>query len=160
MAAGFVDGMGMGGNTKAAILRIGLLEMSSFTLEFFPSASPQTFSHHSAGVADLITTSFGGRNRKCAEAFIKTGKTFPELEDELLNGQKLQGTITAQEIYEFLKGRGRLDGCTSLFPSLGLRSSALTFLAPSSLHLSSPLFSLFRPSLHQGVPDLFRGTRR
>ncbi|ORY75981.1 NAD-dependent glycerol-3-phosphate dehydrogenase C-terminus-domain-containing protein [Leucosporidium creatinivorum] len=110
MAAGFVDGMGMGGNTKAAILRIGLLEMSSFTLEFFPSASPQTFSHHSAGVADLITTSFGGRNRKCAEAFIKTGKTFPELEDELLNGQKLQGTITAQEIYEFLKGRGRLEG--------------------------------------------------
>lgn len=111
MAAGFVDGMGMGGNTKAAILRIGLLEMSSFTLEFFPSASPQTFSHHSAGVADLITTSFGGRNRKCAEAFIKTGKTFPELEDELLNGQKLQGTITAEEIYTFLKGRGRLDGC-------------------------------------------------
>jgi hypothetical protein len=41
----------------AAILRIGLLEMSSFTLEFFPDASPSTFSHHSAGVADLITTS-------------------------------------------------------------------------------------------------------
>ena len=56
LAAGFVDGMGMGGNTKAAILRIGLLEMSSFTLEFFPSSSPETFSHHSAGVADLITS--------------------------------------------------------------------------------------------------------
>lgn len=110
MAAGFVDGMGMGGNTKAAILRIGLLEMSSFTLEFFPSSSPETFSHHSAGVADLITTSFGGRNRKCAEAFIKTGKTFPELEKDLLNGQKLQGTITAEEIFKFLEGRGRLDG--------------------------------------------------
>jgi hypothetical protein len=40
----------------AAILRIGLLEMSSFTLEFFPSSSPHTFSHHSAGVADLITS--------------------------------------------------------------------------------------------------------
>ncbi|KAK4052394.1 hypothetical protein OIV83_002196 [Microbotryomycetes sp. JL201] len=110
LAAGFVDGLGMGGNTKAAIIRVGLLEMSSFTLEFFPSASPQTFSHHSAGVADLITTSFGGRNRKCAEAFIKSGKSFDELEAELLNGQKLQGTLTAKEIYEFLKGRGRLEG--------------------------------------------------
>ncbi|KAM0753829.1 NAD-dependent glycerol-3-phosphate dehydrogenase [Meredithblackwellia eburnea MCA 4105] len=110
LAAGFVDGMNLGGNTKAAILRIGLLEMSTFTLEFFPSSSPQTFSHHSAGVADLITTSFGGRNRKCAEAFIRTGKSFPELEEELLNGQKLQGTITAEEIYKFLEGRGRLDG--------------------------------------------------
>lgn len=58
--------------------------MSNFTLEFFPDASPETFSAHSAGVADLITTSFGGRNRKCAEAFVKTGKSFEELEEELL----------------------------------------------------------------------------
>ncbi|BGP02014.1 hypothetical protein NBRC10513v2_005661 [Rhodotorula toruloides] len=110
LAAGFVDGLKMGGNTKAAIIRIGLLEMSAFTLEFFPSASAHTFSHHSAGVADLITTSFGGRNRKCAEAFVTSGKTFDELEKELLNGQKLQGVATAEEIYAFLKARERLDG--------------------------------------------------
>ncbi|KAK0189471.1 NAD-dependent glycerol-3-phosphate dehydrogenase C-terminus-domain-containing protein [Armillaria mellea] len=119
LAAGFVDGMGLGGNTKAAILRIGLLEMSTFTLEFFPGSSPLTFSHHSAGVADLITTSFGGRNRKCAEAFIKSkpqysgeqrGKSFEQLEKELLNGQKLQGTLTSQEVFEFLEARGRLEG--------------------------------------------------
>ncbi|KAL0573215.1 hypothetical protein V5O48_008735 [Marasmius crinis-equi] len=119
MAAGFVDGMGLGGNTKAAILRIGLLEMSTFTKEFFPESSPLTFSHHSAGMADLITTSFGGRNRKCAEAFIKSrkeyggegeGKTFEQLEKELLNGQKLQGIATAKEVFDFLKARNRLDG--------------------------------------------------
>jgi glycerol-3-phosphate dehydrogenase (NAD+) len=110
LSAGFVDGMGMGGNTKSAIIRCGLLEMSGFTQEFFPSSSPHTFTHHSAGVADLITTSFGGRNRKCAEAFIKTGKSFDELEKEMLNGQKLQGTLTAQEIYTFLKLRNRTDG--------------------------------------------------
>ncbi|KIY61597.1 NAD-dependent glycerol-3-phosphate dehydrogenase [Cylindrobasidium torrendii FP15055 ss-10] len=118
LAAGFVDGMGLGGNTKAAILRHGLLEMSSFTMEFFPSSSPLTFSHHSAGVADLITTSFGGRNRKCAEAFIKCRpeyggegiKSFVQLEEELLNGQKLQGTLTAEEVFHFLDVRGRLEG--------------------------------------------------
>jgi glycerol-3-phosphate dehydrogenase (NAD+) len=96
--------------SAAAILRIGLLEMSSFTLEFFPDASPSTFSHHSAGVADLITTSFGGRNRKCAEAFVKTGKSFDELEAELLDGQKLQGTVTTEEIFKFLEARGRIEG--------------------------------------------------
>ncbi|GAA5828494.1 hypothetical protein JCM3770_002287, partial [Rhodotorula araucariae] len=55
-------------------------------------------------------TSFGGRNRKCAEAFVTTGKSFDELEAELLNGQRLQGVITAEEIYGFLKARNRLDG--------------------------------------------------
>lgn len=60
----------------------------------------------SCGVADLITTCFGGRNRKCAEAFVRTGKTFDEIEAELLNGQKLQGTLTAQEVYVILERTG------------------------------------------------------
>lgn len=71
-AAGFVDGGGYGGNTKAAIIRAGLTEMTAFTSEFFPTSQTTTASVHSAGVADLITTSFGGRNRKCAEAFVKS----------------------------------------------------------------------------------------
>jgi glycerol-3-phosphate dehydrogenase (NAD+) len=131
MAAGFVDGLELGGNTKSAILRIGLIEMSNFTLEFFPDASPDTFSHHSAGVADLITTSFGGRNRKCAEAFVRTGKSFDVLEEELLDGQKLQGAVTSKEIYEFLEARGRLDGCVLRLSPLDCFLLALT--SPLSL---------------------------
>jgi glycerol-3-phosphate dehydrogenase (NAD+) len=57
----------------------------------------------------LITSCLGGRNRKCAEAFVKTGKSFEVLERELLNGQKLQGTDTAKELHEFLKARGRVE---------------------------------------------------
>ncbi|PWN54021.1 NAD-dependent glycerol-3-phosphate dehydrogenase [Violaceomyces palustris] len=109
IAAGFTDGLGWGDNAKAAIMRIGLLEMKRFSEEFFKGVKPETFTETSAGVADLITTCFGGRNRKCAEAFVKTGKSFEVLEKELLNGQKLQGSETAREIHEFLKARGKVD---------------------------------------------------
>lgn len=109
VGAGFVDGLGWGGNAKAAIMRIGLMEMRRFALEFFKDVRPETFTETSAGVADLITTCFGGRNRKCAEAFVKTGKPFNVLEAELLNGQKLQGTETTKDVYEFLQSRGKIE---------------------------------------------------
>lgn len=109
VGSGFVDGLGWGGNAKAAIMRIGLMEMRRFALEFFKDVRPETFTETSAGVADLITTCFGGRNRKCAEAFVKTGKPFNVLEAELLNGQKLQGTETTRDVYEFLQSRGKIE---------------------------------------------------
>ncbi|KDE04892.1 glycerol-3-phosphate dehydrogenase [NAD+] 1 [Microbotryum lychnidis-dioicae p1A1 Lamole] len=109
IAAGACDGLGWGNNAKAAIMRIGLLEMRKFALEFFDTARPETFVYSSAGIADLITSCLGGRNRKCGEAFVKTGKSFDVLEREMLNGQKLQGVQTAKEVHEFLKARGRID---------------------------------------------------
>eukprot|EP00900_Chrysochromulina_parva_P019144 jgi/Chrpa1/27230/Chrysochromulina_OHIO_Genome00008171-RA len=109
IGAGFVDGLGMGGNTKAAIIRIGLKEMVKFCKMFYPTAgiSDDTFLE-SCGVADLITTCYGGRNRKCAEAFAKHGKTksLDQIEAELLGGQKLQGTLTAKEVNHILKMKG------------------------------------------------------
>uniref|UniRef100_A0A8C6M0F1 Glycerol-3-phosphate dehydrogenase [NAD(+)] n=1 Tax=Nothobranchius furzeri TaxID=105023 RepID=A0A8C6M0F1_NOTFU len=81
VGAGFCDGLGFGDNTKAA----------------------------SCGVADLITTCYGGRNRKIGEAFAKTGKSIEQLEMELLNGQKLQGPATASEVHQILKQKNMLD---------------------------------------------------
>ncbi|CAH9115368.1 unnamed protein product [Cuscuta europaea] len=111
LAAGFVDGLEMGNNTKAAIMRIGLREMKAFSKSLYPSVKDSTFLE-SCGVADVITTCFGGRNRKCAEAFAKNGgkRSFDELEAEMLQGQKLQGVSTAKEVYEFLSSRGWLEG--------------------------------------------------
>ncbi|EXJ96437.1 hypothetical protein A1O1_01563 [Capronia coronata CBS 617.96] len=107
VAAGWVDGLGWGDNAKAAVMRVGLLEMREFGNRFFPNTvHPDTFTVESAGVADLITTCSGGRNHKCAMLSIREGKSIEEIEARELNGQKLQGALTAVEVHTFLKSLG------------------------------------------------------
>jgi glycerol-3-phosphate dehydrogenase (NAD+) len=152
LGAGFVDGLGLGSNTKAALLRVGLREMAKFCQMFFCGVQDKTFTE-SCGMADLITTCYGGRNRKCAEAFCRQrlaavsaeGRVdnndnnaqgdddsygdirenrhsystsskkadceaqWETIELKLLNGQKLQGTLTAKEVYALLDSRQVLD---------------------------------------------------
>ncbi|XP_009125149.1 glycerol-3-phosphate dehydrogenase [NAD(+)] 1, chloroplastic [Brassica rapa] len=110
IAAGFVDGLEMGNNTKAAIMRIGLREMRALSKLLFPSVKDSTF-FESCGVADVITTCLGGRNRRVAETFAQSGgkRSFDELEAEMLQGQKLQGVSTAREVYEVLNHCGWLE---------------------------------------------------
>uniref|UniRef100_A0A7D7QY02 Glycerol-3-phosphate dehydrogenase [NAD(+)] n=1 Tax=Chlamydomonas raudensis TaxID=284013 RepID=A0A7D7QY02_9CHLO len=110
LAAGMVDGLGLGANTKAAIIRKGLDEMRRFSRALYPSISDGTFLE-SCGMADLIATCYGGRNRLVAMEYTKafmTGNkvTFAALEDSLLNGQKLQGVLTSNEVQEILEIRG------------------------------------------------------
>jgi glycerol-3-phosphate dehydrogenase (NAD+) len=108
LAAGFVDGRGWGDNAKAAIMRIGLMEMVRFGREFFgQTVQVGTFTETSAGVADLITSCSGGRNFRCARMAVERGVSVQEVEETELNGQKLQGTTTAHEVNSFLKARGR-----------------------------------------------------
>ncbi|KIW17439.1 hypothetical protein PV08_04633 [Exophiala spinifera] len=106
VAAGWVDGLGWGDNAKAAVMRVGLLEMREFGNRFFPhTVHPDTFTVESAGVADLITTCSGGRNHRCAKLSIMEGKSIEEIEARELNGQKLQGAMTAHEVHTFLKSQ-------------------------------------------------------
>jgi NAD-dependent glycerol-3-phosphate dehydrogenase C-terminus len=77
VAAGFMDGLGWGFNTKglsrpsstpfrwqrlkfspplAAIMRIGMEEVKDFCLEYFPSTQERTFLEESCGIADIITS--------------------------------------------------------------------------------------------------------
>lgn len=108
LAAGFVDGRGWGDNAKAAIMRVGLMEMVKFGKEFFgQTVRTATFTEESAGVADLITSCSGGRNFKCAKLSVERGVSVDEVEKTELNGQKLQGTSTAKEVNSFLRTRGK-----------------------------------------------------
>jgi glycerol-3-phosphate dehydrogenase (NAD+) len=108
LGAGFVDGLGFGENTKATVVRIGLVEMKNFCRLFHNQVQESTF-WESCGFADLLTTCYGGRNRKVAEEFVKSGKPIYQLEAEMLNGQKLQGPPTAKEIYSIVKEKNLSD---------------------------------------------------
>ena len=88
------------------MLRQGLAEMRSFTKALYPSVRDETF-FECCGISDLIATCYGGRNRLVSLEWTKAWKagapaTFEALEAKLLNGQKLQGTLTSNELQEVL----------------------------------------------------------
>lgn len=107
LAAGWVDGMGWGDNAKAAIMRVGLLEMVKFGEMFFSATiNTKTFTEESAGVADMITSCGSGRNFRCAKMSVERKQSIEEVEKTELNGQSLQGTLTAIEVNRFLRRHG------------------------------------------------------
>ena len=107
IAAGMVDGLGWGDNAKAAVMRVGIMEQVKFGKRFFSnSVRTETFTEESCGVADMITSCSGGRNFRCAKMSVQEGKPIGESEERELNGQKLQGTSTANEVYGFLRSQG------------------------------------------------------
>lgn len=138
VGAGFCDGLGFGTNTKSAIMRIGLLEMIGFIRKFYAADARLDTFFESCGIADLITTCFGGRNRKCAEAFAKQGgkRSWEDIEGELLQGQKLQGTLTAFEVAKILD---KFDGHKE-FPLFSTIARIATGKAPVTdiVNFSSP----------------------
>ncbi|OQE18798.1 hypothetical protein PENFLA_c020G10538 [Penicillium flavigenum] len=110
LAAGFVAGKGWGESTKAAVIRIGILEMVRFGCLWFPqSVDERTFTKESAGIADVIASTSAGRNFQSACHAVEQGVTVDEIEKKELGGQKLQGTSTARAVYEFLEKQGQLE---------------------------------------------------
>eukprot|EP01038_Epipyxis_sp_PR26KG_P005750 gene5750-7939_t len=115
IGAGFCDGIGVGESTKAAVIRQGLEEIRTFCqlFDFYGTYQDRTL-FASCGIADLIATCYGGRNRRCAEEFSKrlssidkstnddlevaVEKLWNNVEIELLGGQKLQGIDTCKDV--------------------------------------------------------------
>ena len=91
LAAGGVDGVGLGDNGKAALITRGLAEMARLGEAY--GARPETFAGL-AGMGDLIVTCWSrhGRNRRAGE-LIAQGATAAEAVAEI--GQVVEGLTTA-----------------------------------------------------------------
>ena len=91
LAAGGVDGLGLGDNAKAALINRGLVEMTR--LGEACGAEPDTFAGL-AGMGDLMVTCFhpAGRNRRAGE-MIARGATPEAARAEI--GQVVEGLTTA-----------------------------------------------------------------
>ena len=91
LAAGGVDGLGLGDNAKASLITRGLVEMAR--LGEAEGAQPETFSGL-AGMGDLIVTCFSGygRNRRAGE-LIARGASADDAVTEI--GQVVEGLTTA-----------------------------------------------------------------
>jgi glycerol-3-phosphate dehydrogenase (NAD(P)+) len=91
LAAGGVDGLGLGDNAKAALITRGLVEMAR--LGEACGAAPETFSGL-AGMGDLIVSCWhpSGRNRRAGE-LIARGATPDEAKEQI--GQVVEGLTTA-----------------------------------------------------------------
>ncbi len=100
LAAGGVDGLDLGDNSKAALITRGLAEMARLGEAF--GSRPETFAGL-AGMGDLIVTCWSrhGRNRRAGE-LIAQGRTPEEAAAEI--GQTVEGLVTAPVLLELAHG--------------------------------------------------------
>src|ERR671925_856634 len=102
LAAGGVDGLGLGDNAKASLITRGLVEMAR--LGEACGAQPETLSGL-AGMGDLIVTCFStyGRNRRAGE-LIARGATADEARAEI--GKVVEGLTTAPVLRDLSRRLG------------------------------------------------------
>ncbi|KAH8310523.1 hypothetical protein KR044_001788, partial [Drosophila immigrans] len=102
ISAGFIDGLRLGENARVACLHLGLKEMMRFIKTFNPNTKLSTF-FESCGLANSVASSYADKNVTFAKCFVSSRKTVQEIEANLLNGHKLLGPITAEEVFAFLE---------------------------------------------------------
>lgn len=101
LAAGVVDGLGFGDNTKGALLTRGIVEIQRLGVAL--GASPETFLGLS-GIGDLITTSISqhSRNRYVGNQLAK-GKSLAEILDTLK--MVAEGVTSTRSVYNLAKSK-------------------------------------------------------
>ncbi|KAG8458347.1 hypothetical protein KFE25_005194 [Diacronema lutheri] len=118
LAAGFADGVGAGGNAKAAIVRHGLCEMRRAVgvLLRTPEPSPLAFS---SALSLLVSECYGGHSAACAAEFARRARLGPdsgprgaraprweEVGHELLGGARARGVRALRTTARCLRAAG------------------------------------------------------
>ncbi len=101
-AAGVVDGIGLGDNTKAALMTRGLAEINRLALAM--GARPETLSGL-AGMGDLIVTccSVHSRNHRCG-VYVGEGLSVPDAVEKV--GMVVEGIVAARCGYQLAQKMG------------------------------------------------------
>ena len=99
IASGICDGLGLGDNSKAALMTRGIVEIARLGVAM--GAKQETFAGLS-GIGDLITTCISrhSRNRGLGERIAK-GKKLEEAQKEI--GMVTEGVPTTKSAYELAK---------------------------------------------------------
>ncbi len=102
IAAGIIDGLGLGDNTKAAMVTRGLAEMSRIGVAM--GGQPETFQGLS-GIGDLIVTCYSphSRNNRVGR-LLGEGKTLKEAIDSM--NQVAEGVPNAESVYHLARKLG------------------------------------------------------
>jgi glycerol-3-phosphate dehydrogenase (NAD(P)+) len=102
IAAGVIDGLGLGLNTRAALITRGLTEIRRLGLKL--GANPRTFTGL-AGVGDLILTCTGNLSRNYTVGKkLGQGKTLDEILDEM--HMVAEGVKTTKSVYNLSRKLG------------------------------------------------------
>ena len=132
LAAGFCEGLGLGANARAAVIRSGLVEMSRLPAALgFSSVRESTILREACGVGDLVLTCTAGRGRRLAAAFVASeakrgpcateeasSRRWADLESELFDGMKLPDWHNALAVHRALAGRNADPGGFPLFDAV------------------------------------------
>ena len=134
LGCGFSTGLGMGMNTKTAIMRVGHAEISRFAREYFGAQT--STADEACGMGDLVLSCVVGRGQQLAAAFVvakgagQSDVTWEALEGDLFQGMKLPDHGNIREVGEFLAARGEADR----FPLLqGIYAIAWEGAEPASI---------------------------
>jgi glycerol-3-phosphate dehydrogenase (NAD(P)+) len=113
IAAGAVDGLGLGHNTKAALITRGIAEMTRLALAM--GGHPRTLAGLS-GIGDLVLTCTGhlSRNRKIGEAIGKGEDPRTVLKHMIAEGVETSKSVHALAI----KHKVDMPICTEVYQSL------------------------------------------
>ena len=141
LCAGILDGMGLGDNTKAALMTRGLVEMAR--LGEAMGAKPETFNGLS-GMGDLIVTctSMHSRNRR-AGILIGKGKTVEEAQAEVK--MVVEGVKTCKAAKELADKAGVempivSEAYKALFEGMPAREAVVNLMGRAKKHESEKSF--------------------